>query len=230
MSTTRVSYYTINSFGRILQDYHRDHCFSAMSYDPIDKDADRLIVYHATLDCIYTEEEVKRWVEDVSEMGFSIEYLGIDFHHSLPSYRFLLNFSDYRYKVHLTSALILLRYLFEDYIEVMPKHYFGLVEAAPELDKFKLMQMVHIYLINEPYANTNHTLRRGAAFHLKSKESVWKRIEEEGTLTKDYMDSNRCSVSRCWTSEIILGFRYSIISKSFDYSKLINFYKNNKLI
>lgn len=86
----------------------------------------------------YDEPEIKRWIDDLNEMGFPCHLEGVD-----ETVRIRLVMDEFKSKVHLCSTLSLMRLLWEGYYSKIPEIYFTALDENPEADKIEVLQVAH---------------------------------------------------------------------------------------
>lgn len=86
----------------------------------------------------FDESEIKRWVDDLNEMGFPCHLEGVD-----ETVRIRLVMSEYKTKVQLASALSLLRLLWESGHTHVLEWYFVKLDEDPAADKIDVIQAAH---------------------------------------------------------------------------------------
>lgn len=193
-TSTFVHYKLLAEGGKILRDYTAESCFSALTYAVIPTDTAVVHIYHPKSMLPYKVPEIKRWIKEISEMGFTasfIEEVSNEFEkqntyvagtvqtdmcelaqkllrHGIEPviqnnvdqyYHFEIKLSDYKYKSHLVSALMLVRCLTETGICKVPEIYFQMLDANPNLDRFDALQTAHKKLHDMNIsANSNHMI------------------------------------------------------------------------
>ena len=144
--------YKLLSNGKEIRNYFHINCFAAITQLSFSEEVNEIIIYpHIRELKNFTEAQIKLWVKTLCLWGFPCRYIRKDAEY----YYFSVNIKKLYSKVHLTSTLILLRYLWES--ECILKKYFELREQSD--NKFKSMLKAHEYI--NGYINTNHTLRIG---------------------------------------------------------------------
>lgn len=238
--STHQNYYTTLKDGNKHDVQTNASCFGSLTYCSIPKEAVSVTVYHTLRQIPYKEEEVIQWIADVNEWGFPVEYRGIQKFDLFVDYEKMENekcyvfevpLKPYKLKAHFSSALMLVRYLIEDYIHHLPKYYFELVKAAPETDKFKLMQLAHLFYSFHTYYNANHTLRTYRNQQLLDKEEIFKRFKTSKHLLRGRLHA---SVATIWNAENDFNKNYIEDDRALpkevknkDYAELINKFKLN---
>jgi len=161
--------YKLFSGKRLVKDHEQTTCFVYITQFSFSKEIDKVVIYpHLYQMQNFTEEEIKIWIKTINLWGFKCHYDGKD----NLRYYFSIDLKKMYNKPHLTSTLILIRYLWEQ--EEILKKYFSLREDRR--NKFKAMLEAHN--INVPYINSNHTLRDYRKQTLTSHKEILKRIKE----------------------------------------------------
>lgn len=112
-------------------------CYSAL-FHGVDKKW-KAILLKENMDRVgYDEPEIKRWVDDLNEMGFPCHLEGVD-----ETVRIRLILDEFKSKVHLCSTLSLLRLLWESGLDKIPAAYFEVLDADPNADKIDVLQTTH---------------------------------------------------------------------------------------
>lgn len=113
-------------------------CFANITYYPISEEVKSILYKQPIEHFAYGEDEIRRWIADINELGFPCTLLEID---KLVKIR--LNLSDFETKEQLISTLYLIRVLHEEGSNVIPGKYFAAMDANPEADKFIELQKAH---------------------------------------------------------------------------------------
>lgn len=115
----------------------RRACYADM-FNKVDKKWESVLLRENMDRVGYDEPEIKRWVDDLNEMGFPCQLEGVD-----ETVRIRLTFGEFKSKAHLCSTLSLLRLLWENGLDKIPEAYFGMVDADPNIDKIDALQTAH---------------------------------------------------------------------------------------
>jgi len=162
----------VDADGKIIQSYPNEACFASITHG-FDDAADLIQIYQEKRLIPYSSADIKRWIDDINEMGFPCFYeeeeeptvagiknyicstvnAGIEditlmlMRHgeSLPKshHNFWVNIRDYEDKNHFFSTLSLIRCLIQSGINKVPEEYFKLMDADPKLDKLEAVQNAH---------------------------------------------------------------------------------------
>lgn len=155
-----VSYQTLNEDDKLIYDYHQQGCFSALSYGTIPSEVKKVVVIRR-LRCIpYVIEIVRKWVEEISGLGFPCTLMETK-QHGEQTCNFVVDLAQYKWKAHFISTLMLIRALYETGIACTPERYFTLLEEKPDGDKFEMLQNAHRTISkckDGVYYNTNHMI------------------------------------------------------------------------
>lgn len=145
--TTAYVNYRLLSKGKVTSENKHAACFyDLFQYIPPGTDK---IEFYETKDLVpYEDEIIKRWVDELRELGFPSE-VKVD----AKSCVFTVSVDDYKWKPHLLSALVLLRLIKESNLCKLPELYFQGLDEKPEQDRFKLLKRVHI---GAEWCNSNH--------------------------------------------------------------------------
>ena len=133
-----TSFQVLGENDGVLGNHNNAACFAAISAYTIPKTAKKVIFIREKSSSPYKEREVKRWADDLNEIGF-LSKLIIE----PDRYLFEVDMSKYEYKEHLMSTLFLLRALFESGFNRVPEYYFQAMDKAPDSDKFIVIQRAH---------------------------------------------------------------------------------------
>lgn len=172
---SNVSFRTMDAKKKVIKNTENCQCFAPLTYSPI-VDIAFIEVYHSLKRLPYSWKIVEKWVAELNELGFPME-LSKD----KENVNFLLDLKNYHKKYHLSSALMLIRCVYEKRIAYVPEIYFGLLESGAE-DKFLTLQQAHFNLSNfeqSYYYNSNHTVTSKQEEGLKpiSRENYFKKLE-----------------------------------------------------
>ena len=139
----------------------------------------------------YTEPEVVEWCAMMNRIGFPVMYKGLN---EKEGYVFVLAVAKYKQKLHLSSALMILRYLWESYLDDIPKHFFKIMKEVEDISEWDALQLAHQYM--NTYGNTNHSLRDNKPRSFVSKEHI-------ESLYKDccIYNDGRAPISYSWGSD-----------------------------
>lgn len=162
----------IDSDGKLVEDFPDQPCFGEIVHG-FEEKADLVQVYQQKHLVPYCREDIKRWINDVNEMGFPCffeeeedpvlagikEYIcgtvneGVEdmtlmmLRHGKPlplsHHNFFVNTHDYEDKNHFFSALSLVRCLIQSGINKVPEEYFKLMDEDPKRDKLEACQDAH---------------------------------------------------------------------------------------
>jgi hypothetical protein len=171
-TTNHVWYKLVDKKNRLIQNYPDHICFAAIAHG-FEKKATQINVYHDRARVPYDLACVKRWITDISEMGFpctfaedeesaaikqeqflrgsvaeGLEDMGfLLLRHGIEpdaaAYNFYINLNNYADKNHLFSTLSLIRCLTESGICRVPEEYFKLMDEDPARDKLAACQLAH---------------------------------------------------------------------------------------
>lgn len=174
---TSVSYYLLDDKGVKEVNYPAISCYgNILTYGIVPETCKILETYVAYVNLPYSNESVTKWVELINEWGFPIEEVRFEEN----SVYFKFDLDKYPTKEYLTSALMILRYLWESGFNVIPAITLDLMEENPEADTFELMLFAHSQInqyIVGAYYNTNHMLRDGSLQRLVSKDTMLEKLK-----------------------------------------------------
>lgn len=149
-----VSFRLLNENLNLIEDFQRRACFSEITYKSFSKNCRYVIIYRSKDEIPYTFEICARWIKELNDFGFPCEIKDCG-----EKIEFWVDLKNYKYKMHLSSALSLIRDLFESQICFTPEYYFNLIESNPKRNKFLALQKAHEKLSEEDesqYFNSNH--------------------------------------------------------------------------
>lgn len=176
-TTSYVSFKLLSANRRLIIDYANNPCFANIAHG-FDEKTRFIQVYHEKRKVPYSVNEVKRWIDDLNEVGFpcsfendldkliaqQVAYLNSTVNNDLENmalmvlrhgkevpethYNFFVKTNDFTNKNHLFSTLFLIRCLFESGINRVPEEYFKLMDNEPTLDKFDACQTAHKIVSN----------------------------------------------------------------------------------
>lgn len=149
-----VNFNYLDHKDKVLRSCKDEPCYSNITYGTLPKETAKLELWQTKNEIPFTKDEIKQWIEDIADMGFPCEYKGL----SGTKHSFIIPIKTdkeqvYSEKRHLSSALMLVRYLFE--FPQIPKNYFIILKEVKNVDKFAAMQIAHVYCSG----NSNHTIR-----------------------------------------------------------------------
>lgn len=220
---TCVTYFIIGRKNKILE-RHNSACYHRMTYGCLPKQTTKIVCYHKVEQTPYPEQDCARWIKDVANFGFKMEYNGLghnkfgisDKHHVITIPIKIGRKVFYKNKTFFTSALMLVRYLFEYNLFRLPSVYFDLLEQLPKnADRFRVMQMAHIGI----RGNTNHSLREGSTQTLISKKEFIKRANKQKFVLTN---TSHPSISALWRG------RYVKLNEDLSTRKKYNMLKDDK--
>lgn len=151
---------TLNGKGDLVLDYPNKMCYSDITYRSIPETVQTIVLYETSLKI----QDPKPWITLITKMGFPVEYRYEKNYHT-----FIINLDNYEYKVHLTSTLTLIRYLFEGYGYQIIENTFRFIDKF-NLEPFKALLMAECL---EKNGNTNHKLTTGAYIKFIDKAEVF---------------------------------------------------------
>lgn len=195
LTTTHVKYKLLDNTGKVVKSYPDEICFRAITYAPIPEATSVIHIYHEKSMVPYRVPEIRRWINDITEIGFATTFVEdvtsdatkqqnfiagtvqtdmceigqklLRHGHEAPPddedpyYHFEIKLSDYKYKSHLISALMLVRCLTETGICLVPEIYFDILDKNPNADKFDTLQTAHKDLnkrLSKSNYNYNHMI------------------------------------------------------------------------
>jgi hypothetical protein len=186
-----VDYKVLDKDGRELDKKAGWACFSSLTYDSIPRNIDRIVVTRGANELPYDQAAIVLWINDLTALGFPVE---VSFPNGGPV-TFTLHLKDYDRKVHLSSALSLVRCLWEQTICLVPDVYLTRIKKASSLTaKWKILQDSHraIKDMKRPPghygANTNHMVTYAGNGENISRAAFWDKVK--GTKPSVY-DKNR---------------------------------------
>jgi gamma-glutamyl-gamma-aminobutyrate hydrolase PuuD len=185
---------------KLLNTELRRNCYLDLNEEAIQLDATHLICFQPKVEIHYTLQEVKDWCTAMCEMGFPVKFEGI----KRGYYHFCFALENYNKKLHLISALTLLRYLFEEGLDIIPRTYFEICKAVGEqVDKFGAMQIAHTYA----RGNSNHSLTNFTVQTVLTKYQFF-----------DIVDSSEERLHACGSARINASWRgRTLINPTTDY-------------
>lgn len=152
----QTSYDVVDDKGKVINEYRMAPCFSAISAYAIPKEAKKIVFIREKTSSPYKEKEIKRWVDDCNEIGFTSKLIV-----ERDRYLFEVDIGEYTYKEHLVATLMLVRSLFESGHNRVPECYFNIMDKEPNADKFIAIQRAHKEYQNSnqhEYQNSNHMI------------------------------------------------------------------------
>lgn len=194
-STSFVWYKILAKNNKVLMDVTSRTCYYAITQGSMPRDTTQIICYHHKDWTPYDADEFARWIKAVNDdLGYPVKYkgmgykaLGIDDNHHVIEYKLRIGkHVRYKYKAQLTSALMLVRYLWESGLNGVPDNYFKLVEEIPDGDPFYLMQLAHKGL----RGNTNHSIRDGELRQFLTREELKNRDNHMSLYRDAYQNIN----------------------------------------
>lgn len=180
---TYVSYKLVDGNGKILERHNQAACYSSITYGALPKTTAKIVCHQTKAQIRYTPEECERWIKEVNGFGFPCTYLGFgtkahettDNDHVFEIPILIDGVQIYKNKAWMTSALMMVRYLIEDCLEVIPREFFRMEALLPkDFDRFKLMLFCHTFA----NGNSNHSVRGFVLQTLMSKED-WAKIADK---------------------------------------------------
>lgn len=197
---TYVDFDIVDDKGEVIQEGREESCYADMTYGSVPKTTAKVVLYFNDnyKETPYSEKEVRRWVKDVRSWGFPFVYKGIN-----PDYGYEIHMpiktkrkEYYKNKLHFSSGLTLIRYLYEDRINRLPRKYFELCEEVGKgVDTFKAMQIAHSML--GCGANTNHMLMCQEVSKVRSIEEVMPKVlSYKGSIYSD----NGAAITSFWNT------------------------------
>lgn len=184
LTSVYVSYRIVDENNVEITKANSAACFSALTYGAIPPKAKKIIVIQELSTIPYDKELMERWIKEINDLGFPCSIGFTDTHLEVT-----INLDDYKFKMHVSCVLQLIRCLYERYIAFVPEHYFSILENEKITDiegKFEALQLAHKNTCmssdpNNMYAspNTNHMITYNGNFKtpLKQKDFL-KRLEE----------------------------------------------------
>lgn len=198
---TYVSYKLLRASGSVYRSFVRAACFSDLTYKAIDESVHSILIHRPMSEIPYGRAAIIRWIEDISAMGFPCR---VAFEGKVaPEAHFTVRLDAYTHKPHLTSALMLIRCLFEAGCCYVPEAYFRRIDRAPNSNRFLTMQRAHkvdgqTMLGSGTYGgNDNHMLTsadNGSATSVP-RSLIFKRFEEADCPVRG---AKYASISTLW--------------------------------
>lgn len=194
-------------------------CYSAITYQPLNKKTDHILLYDPVSNVPYKQHEVELWIKTIRRWGFPMTYLGVidNCHHiKIPIVKGKKQI--YINRLHLVSAMTLVRYMFEHRLNQLPKHFFAICKAVGKnVNKFAAMQVAHLYI----RGNSNHSLRYMDPHTLVKKRDIFKEIKKDLSI----YTQTRAYVNNTWSGQILPDVKPPIGK---DYKKQYTAYMKNK--
>lgn len=178
-----VSFSLLKNDGSVLSDHPDSACFAIISTRTIHKDTAKIFIYHPKEYMGYGTESIERWIKDINEFGFPCSYIGSN----NINHNFQINLSDFKYKCHLLTTLMLLRVLWEPIANKIPEIYFQMIDKNPNGDKFDYIQTAHKSLPTGYDSKTGH-YHPTPTGHMATYSGNGKNVSKE-TLFKRYEES-----------------------------------------
>lgn len=193
----KVNYCYLDKDGVAFGKYQKHPCFSTITYSAIPANAHRILIFHRKNEIPYDFDTIKRWIKEINELGFpcSVEVDKYD----QNIYNFFIDLKDYKFKMHVSCTLQLIRCLFEKYICFVPEFYLKIIESNKKTDKFLALQDAHRELSEyaaSSYFNSNHTItcKENGKINIGREEL----FENIANTKYEVYSSDYCSLSRLW--------------------------------
>jgi len=160
-----ISWKIVGKNDTVLANHEYTACYAQLSTgsEPeLLKKATKIVIYEKKESYKITEQEIARFVRDISRMGFTCRFKGLQ-EITISTYNYALNSNVdskrstyiievpirdnkklyYRKKDHLLSTLTILRYMFESpYSDTIPQTYFKICDAVGKrVNKFFALQI-----------------------------------------------------------------------------------------
>jgi hypothetical protein len=127
----------------------------------------------------YTTEQVKRFFDDLGEIGFPVEDVLVDG----GSLAFRHNLSIYTHKEYLLSGLSLARCVWETGITAVADIHFQNMDENPSRDKYESILTAHTRSL--PYANTAHMVIHYGYKWIMDKDYVLSNLKKTPIISPD---------------------------------------------
>ena len=175
-------------------------CFSPITYSAIPPETRKILIYRFLNQIPYDLVAIKRWIDDLNTLGFPCSY-----HISTNDknlIHFVVDLKDYKKKILVICALMLIRCLFEQHICYIPNFYFDLLDKNPKSDKFKSLQDAHKTNADNEfnYMNTNHTITDKSNKFNITRETFLNRVKDSRFGVYDNNDHD-CNINGLWYGE-----------------------------
>lgn len=193
-------YKELDNNKQVVEDHSGNlSCFSNITYKPLNHDTHYILVWEFARNIPYDDACIRDWIRDLNEMGFKCTVEKVD-----DNYNFYVPVrnedGEFITKLEMNSCLFLIRYLYHaDTISTFPNFYFEIMDELPQADKFEVMQMAHAYN-DDPYFNTNHSLRDSVLRKTISKERFWNKLIVN--VSKKVNETGQISMTGTWTGEV----------------------------
>jgi hypothetical protein len=162
-------------------------CYGSFFAGAIPQKATKILVFHTRPTVPYTRVAIKRYIDDLNELGFPCHYM----RNLTNEIRIEFRFKEYKYKVHLLSALTLIRVLWEHAYAKIPEIYFQAMDANPKADKFEELQKAHKKISNYGgHTVTGSNIKTNATL-----ENYWKVVEHSRI---GIYDAGNPGINKCW--------------------------------
>lgn len=152
-TTTYVRFELREVKSKVIYSDDNAPCYSHITFGALPRSIKFIRTWIETDYSHYTEDEVKEWCEMMKRLNFPVMYKGI----KDGKYIFVLPVAKYTQKLHLNSGLTILRYLWENCLDNIPKHFFKIMKEVEGISEWDALLMAHGYVGG--YGNSNHSLR-----------------------------------------------------------------------
>lgn len=204
----------------LLENRQYSGCYASVTYHALNRNTDHILLYDPVSNVPYTKAEVELWIKTIRRWGFPMQYLGVrDNSHYIKIPIVKGDKQIYINRLHLVSAMTLVRYMFESGLNQLPKHFFAICEAVGKrVNKFAAMQVAHLYL---EHANSNHSLRFFDPHTLVKKRDVFKIMKGSCSI----YEATRAYVNSSWCGTDLPDVK---LPQGLDYKKQYNAYMKNE--
>ncbi len=176
--TFAVTYKVFDNENKIKESKSETSCFSSITYNSVFTKEDRIQIYISKTNTKYQDKEVERWIDLINKLGFPCKL-------TIKNEKYLVDISgkDINDKLTLNSTLMLIRYLYESFIDQMPEIVFYILDNHPRISEWDALQLAHINP-QKGYGNSNHTIRSFGVQTIITKEEYLKNAKKCKSLEK----------------------------------------------
>lgn len=180
---------------KLLMDFKNAACYIWVFRNPIPKKVTEIVCYQTQMYDGY-DDYIIPFIKDINIMGFKCKYHGTDYdEYGLDKkyHVFTLQVADYKWKHHLTSALTLIRYLFERNHSFLEK-YFEVKKEFPRIPALHKLLLAN----NIEYHGDGHSLYYGSQVKVFNKKELFAKFAETNNTIFEHKKSQLFDI---WKTE-----------------------------
>lgn len=189
IKTSIQDFSLLDNEGNIVQTYRNRACFSEITYNNIDNICKKFVL-HINDKTPFSFEEIEKYYKYMTIIGFPMYIVKTN-----EGFDGVINFEDYKNKLHFVSGLTILRYVCHEGMYSIVSHFLQKIKNYRKVSKiFNILEQSEIAELDAYNRNTNHSLK--CYKNIIGHDIVWDRIN---SCKVSIYSENNVSINKTWS-------------------------------